>query len=50
MPDSTNENIDENIDDFNDQNPGDLYPIFPISNAIFFPKRIFPLHVYEARY
>ena len=50
MPDSFNENIDENNNDFNDQNPSELYPIFPISNAIFFPKTIIPLHVFEARY
>jgi Lon protease-like protein len=30
--------------------PGDLYPIFAISNAIFFPKTIIPLHVFEPRY
>lgn len=29
---------------------GELYPIFPISNAVFFPKTIIPLHIFEPRY
>ena len=27
----------------------ELYPIFPISNAVFFPKTILPLHIFEPR-
>ncbi len=29
---------------------GDLYPVFPISNAVFFPKTVIPLHIFEPRY
>ena len=45
-----------NSDDYgNDEletrtNPSELYPIFPISNAVFFPKTLIPLHIFEPRY
>ena len=29
---------------------GELYPVFPISNAVFFPKTVIPLHIFEPRY
>lgn len=41
---------DENIENENQNNPNELYPIFPISNAVFFPKTIIPLHIFEPRY
>ena len=28
----------------------EIYPIFPISNAVFFPKTVIPLHIFEPRY
>lgn len=45
-----------NSDDFeNDEledkpQSSELYPIFPISNAVFFPKTLIPLHIFEPRY
>ena len=44
---------DTNNDNFNDDNnisPNQLYPIFPITNALFFPKTMIPLHIFEPRY
>ncbi len=29
---------------------GEFYPVFPISNAVFFPKTVIPLHIFEPRY
>lgn len=45
MPDLDN----DDLDDYNSQT-GDLYPIFPITNALFFPKTIITLHIFEPRY
>ena len=28
----------------------EIYPIFPISNTVFFPKTVIPLHIFEPRY
>ena len=45
-------NQDENdlLDNQKNKEKGELYPVFPISNAVFFPKTIIPLHIFEPRY
>lgn len=51
MKDTLNNEKNNEIDVTKNQPlKGQLYPVFPISNAVFFPKTIIPLHIFEPRY
>ena len=50
MTDSFNQDESDLLKNQNDKEKGELYPVFPISNAVFFPKTIIPLHIFEPRY